>query len=99
MTFWRRSGTRCSTPATFEGSEYPGEADIALDQLTRPTSFQPRREAEGFVLQPGQECRVYTNEVHPESCGFSFQDTGSALWPNNGECGHLYPDVGIEVST
>lgn len=51
-----------------------------------------------FVLQPGQECRVYTNEYHPEWCGFSF-GSGSALWANSGECGHLFDASGVEVST
>lgn len=51
-----------------------------------------------FVLEPGQECRVYTNEQHSESCGFSF-GSGSALWANAGECGHLYDASGAEVST
>ena len=51
-----------------------------------------------FVLQPGQECRVYTNEVHPEWCGFNF-GSGSALWANAGECGHLFDSAGVEVST
>ena len=22
-----------------------------------------------FVFQPGQSCRIYTNEIHPETCG------------------------------
>jgi len=41
---------------------------------------------------------VYTNEVHPESCGFNFGHTRSALWANSGECGHLYNPSGAEVS-
>jgi hypothetical protein len=52
-----------------------------------------------FELQPGQECRVYTSEDHPEWCGFNFRHTGSALWANGGECGHLYDPSGAEVST
>jgi hypothetical protein len=52
-----------------------------------------------FVLQPGHECRVYTNEDYPESCGFNFHYTDSALWANSGECGHLYDPSGAEVST
>lgn len=51
-----------------------------------------------FELQPGQECRVYTNENHPESCGFSF-GSGQALWNNGGDCGHLYDNNGAEVSS
>jgi hypothetical protein len=52
-----------------------------------------------FVLQPGQECRVYTDEDHPESCGFNFHCSSSAIWANKGECGHLYDPSGAEVST
>lgn len=52
----------------------------------------------GFELQPGQECRVYTNQVHPESGGFSF-GSGKAIWNNKGDCGHLYDNTGAEVST
>lgn len=50
-----------------------------------------------FDLQPGQSCRVYTNESHPESCGFSF-GSGSALWNNGGDCGYLFDANGSEVS-
>ena len=50
-----------------------------------------------FVLEPGQVCRVYTNQSHPESCGFSF-GSGQALWANGGECGTLYDSGGGLVS-
>ena len=42
-----------------------------------------------FVLAPGASCRVYTNEVHPESGGFSLGN-GKAVWNNDGDCGHLF---------
>jgi micrococcal nuclease len=48
-------------------------------------------------IQPGQECRVYTNENHPETCGLSF-GSGEALWNNKGDCGYLYDNTGAEVS-
>ncbi len=51
-----------------------------------------------FELQPGQSCRVYTNENHPETCGFSF-NSGKAIWRNDGECGHLFDNTGAEVSS
>jgi competence protein ComEC len=41
-----------------------------------------------FVMAPGQVCRVYTNEDHPEWCGFSY-GRGSAIWNNGGDCGFL----------
>jgi competence protein ComEC len=51
-----------------------------------------------LVMQPGQECRVYTNEAHPEWCGFSF-GSASALWSNSGDCGYLYDGADDLVST
>ncbi len=50
------------------------------------------------TLAPGQRVRVYTDEVHPETGGFSFFSDG-AIWANKGECGHLYDAGGVEVST
>ena len=46
-----------------------------------------------FNIQPDQSCRVYTNEDHPESCGFSF-GSGTAIWSNSGDCGRLYNSDG-----
>ena len=48
------------------------------------------------TLNPGESCRVYTNESHPETCGFSFGEE-SAIWANSGDCGHLYDNTGVEV--
>ena len=35
----------------------------------------------GGTLLPGEEVRVYTNEIHPESGGYSFA-YGNAIWNN-----------------
>ena len=51
-----------------------------------------------FDLQPGQVCRVYTNEVHPEHCGFNL-GSEQPVWNNKGDCGYLYDASGAEVST
>jgi len=51
-----------------------------------------------FVIDPGQSCRVYTDEIHPETCGFSFA-SGVALWLNSGDCGYLYNQAGDLVSS
>jgi hypothetical protein len=50
-----------------------------------------------YTMQVGQECRVYTDEYHPEWCGFNFS-SGVALWANSGDCGYLYDETGKEVS-
>jgi hypothetical protein len=51
-----------------------------------------------FTMQPGQECRVYTDQDHPEYCGFSF-GSGRALWNNKGDCGYLFDANAAIVST
>lgn len=50
-----------------------------------------------FSIEPGQSCRVYTDESHPETCGFSY-GSASAIWNNGGDCGYLYDDGGALVS-
>jgi competence protein ComEC len=60
--------------------------DIANHTFTFPS----------FVMQPGQECRVYTNEYHPEWCGFNY-GSGSAIWNNSGDCAYLRDGTGIQV--
>ncbi len=49
-----------------------------------------------FVIQPGQVCRVYTNESHPEYCSFNY-GSGSAIWNNSGDCAYLRDGVGSQV--
>ena len=50
-----------------------------------------------FLLDPGLSCRIYTDENHPEYCGFSF-DIGQEIWNNGGDCGYLYDDEGAQAS-
>ena len=45
------------------------------------------------VLEPGASCRVYTDEVHAETCGFSF-NINRAIWNNGGDCAHLFDASG-----
>jgi LysM repeat protein len=49
-----------------------------------------------FDLKTGQSCRVYTNESHADTCGFSF-GISSAIWNNAGDCGYLYDAQGHEA--
>jgi hypothetical protein len=41
-----------------------------------------------FIIQVAQVCRIYTNQNHPEWCGFNY-GYGSAIWNNTGDCGYL----------
>ena len=49
-----------------------------------------------YALNPGETCRVYTNENHPETCGFSFK-SDQAIWNNKGDCGYLFNAMGEQV--
>lgn len=49
------------------------------------------------VLAPGARMRVYTNEIHLATGGFSFGQT-QAIWRNQGECGDLTDAAGREVN-
>lgn len=52
----------------------------------------------GFTLGPGQQIRVYTNEVHPESGGFTF-GSKVAIWNNKGDAAELLDSSGTVVSS
>ena len=51
-----------------------------------------------YVLQPGKSIRVYTNEIHPEYGGFSFE-SGKAVWNNSSpDTAALFNAQGQEAS-
>lgn len=62
-------------------------SDIASHTFTFPS----------FNMQPGQVCRIYTNEYHPETCGFSFGNNLS-IWNNGGDTATLRDYYGTVVS-
>jgi micrococcal nuclease len=78
------------------GNEGSSAANLAGWRLNAGAQGQDF-EFPDFVLAPGQVCRVYTDEVHPEHCGFSF-GSQQALWSNDGDCGFLYDASGTAVS-
>jgi hypothetical protein len=49
-----------------------------------------------YAMAPGEVCRVYTNEVHLEWCGFSY-GSESAIWDNAGDCARLRSGEGRGV--
>eukprot|EP00984_Skeletonema_dohrnii_P015755 scaffold6868_cov146-Skeletonema_dohrnii-CCMP3373.AAC.5 len=64
----------------------PDETEMAKFTFPTPTELTPR-----------QIVRVYTNEDHPESGGYSF-DRGIQIWNNKGGKGVLKDDTGQEIS-
>lgn len=52
-----------------------------------------------YIIQPEASCRVYTNEDHPEYCGFNFRESGSAIWNNSGDTATLEDGAGTIIDT
>lgn len=52
---------------------------VATTGTQGPTFTFPK----GTVIKPGSSFRIYTNEIHRETGGFSF-GSGKAIWSNNG---------------
>ena len=51
-----------------------------------------------YSMKPGEVCRVYTNENHPEWCGFNWGN-GSAIWNNSGDEATLKDGFGKVIDT
>jgi hypothetical protein len=62
--------------------------DITDWTLQDPTA-RDEYKWESYTMQPGQKIRVYTNEVHKDTGGFTF-GSGNAIWPNSGGIVELY---------
>jgi len=73
-------------------------ADIGGWTLTDIPDGTPTFQFLSMILNVGASIRVYTNEVHPESGGFSF-GRGTSIWNNStpDEAG-LYDGSGVLVS-
>lgn len=57
---------------------------VASTGTQGPTFYFPK----GSVIKAGSSVRIYTNEIHKESGGYSW-GYGKALWSNNGGLGVL----------
>jgi len=51
-----------------------------------------------YNMEPGETCRVYTNENHPEWCGFNWGN-GSAIWNNSGDEATLKDGSGTVIDS
>jgi len=72
--------------------------DITGWVLTDITDSYPAFTFPKYVLEPGAAIRVYTDEIHPEWGGFSF-DYGKPIWDNETpDTAALLDAQGVEVS-
>ncbi|MDJ1185569.1 lamin tail domain-containing protein [Roseofilum casamattae] len=75
-----------------------GAADISGWKVTSNGKNQEFVFPAGTSLAGGKSFRVYTNEVHEESGGFSF-GSKTAIWNDKGDTGKLFDAEGNEVSS
>lgn len=55
--------------------------------------------SQGFVILPGQICRIYTNQDEPEWCGLNFRHGEGAIWSNyDPDAALLYDQTGNLVA-
>ncbi|MHB0874806.1 MAG: lamin tail domain-containing protein [Anaerolineae bacterium] len=54
--------------------------------------------ASGFVLAPGEACRLYTNQVEGDSCGGQSFGYDRPIWDNSKDCGQIYDGAGTLVA-
>lgn len=80
------------------GNQGNAPADISGWRVYADDRDQDFVFATGTVLQPGQIIRIYTNEIHPETGGYSF-GSKSAIWNNQGDTGYLYDAAGQVASS
>ena len=90
--------------ASTEADEYvqifnqgSGTVNLFGWRLTDVSDSAPEFKFPGYELLPQRSVRVYTNEEHPESGGFSFK-RGSSVWNNdNPDTAGLYDPQGSLV--
>ncbi|MGH2733669.1 MAG: choice-of-anchor K domain-containing protein [Actinomycetota bacterium] len=72
-------------------------ADISGWLLHADDGGQDFRFPAGLVLKPGQSIRIYTNETHPDTGGFSY-GIKRPIWNNKGDLARLQNTGGEMVS-
>ena len=81
-------GTGSSEPDEYVEIRNDDTKSIQLNNWTLSDTASHVFTFPSFVMEPGKVCRVYTNEYHPEWCGFSY-GSGSAIWNNGGDTATL----------
>jgi competence protein ComEC len=81
-------GTGSQEPDEYVEIRNDDSQSIQLNGWTLSDEANHEFKFPAYVMMPGQVCRIYTNEDHPEWCGFNHS-SGSAIWNNTGDCAYL----------
>jgi uncharacterized repeat protein (TIGR01451 family) len=69
---------------------------IPLDSWTLNNSDNRTFTFPDYLMQPGEVCRVYTNQEHPEWCGFTYVSE-SDVWDSAQGCAYLRDGEGVLI--
>jgi len=69
---------------------------VATSGTQGPTFTFPKSKKDPTVLKAGESVRIYTNEIHKESGGYSF-GSGKAIWSNKGGLAVLKDGAGKKI--
>ncbi len=97
VTFIFVDGAGSAEPDEYVEIKNTDSAAIQLERWTLSDNQNHVFTFPNFQMQPGATCRVYTNQDHPESCGFNY-NSSSAIWNNGGDCAFLKDAGGNIVS-
>lgn len=89
-------GTGSQEPDEYVEIKNFGEAAADISGWTLRDDDEHIYQFPSYLIAAGETCRIYTNESHPDDCGFSY-GSSSAIWNNDGDCAYLRDATGTEV--
>lgn len=98
ITALAKRGTLWQEPEEWVEIRNDSEETIQLEGWTIQDNERHLFTFPAFALGSGQYCRVYTNEYHPNSCGFLY-GSPSPIWNNDTDCAYLKDPYGKLIST
>lgn len=91
-------GAKANEPDEYVEIQNTGNEPVDItDWVLQDNSAEDLYKWESYVMQPGESIRVYTNEEHPDTGGFSLF-SGRPVWANRGDVAELYDADKVLVS-
>ena len=88
ITFIDFKGTPWEEPDEFVEIKNNSSVPVQMEGWTLQNNQGHKFAFPYFLMRPGWYCRIYTNEYHPGSCGFSF-NRPSPVWDDDTDCATL----------
>ncbi|HVF98269.1 MAG TPA: lamin tail domain-containing protein [Chloroflexia bacterium] len=91
-------GKKTNEPDEYVELQNTGAEPVDItDWVLQDNTAEDLYKWEGYVIQPGASIRVYTNEVHQATGGFSLESK-RPVWANRGDVAELYDADKVLIS-